>query len=136
MRGDDVEIGYCNVTARQEWKGRPPTNESATPLDAATEALHMTSSFNTGGIDVIGDRVYIHDGIVDVEDDCIGMKGGKGWLVERMSVSGAGLSIKTLAWGRGAVPNVTFRNIRMFRWQRQARCSWPRRLASWTRPST
>ena len=114
VRGDDVEIGYCNVTARQEWKGRPPTNESTTALDAATEALRMTSSFNTDGIDVIGDRVYIHDGVVDVEDDCIGMKGGKDWLVERMSVSGAGLSIGTLAWGRGAGPNVTFRNIRMF----------------------
>ena len=36
--------------------------------------------------DIHNMQVHIHDGIVDVEDDCIGMKGGKNWLVENMQV--------------------------------------------------
>ena len=50
--------------------------------------------------------------VIDVEDDCIGMKGGNNWLVEDLNASGAGLSVGTLSWGR-PVSNVTFRNIRM-----------------------
>eukprot|EP00966_Prymnesium_polylepis_P060944 1413332-Prymnesium_polylepis.1 len=58
---------------------------------------------------IAGDYVHIHDGIIDVEDDCIGMKGGAHWLVENLAASGAGLSVGTLSWGRAVGPNVTFR---------------------------
>ena len=55
MRGDDVRIGRCNVTARQQWRGKDPATWGARVASAVGEAVRMTSSLNTDGIDVIGD---------------------------------------------------------------------------------
>ena len=71
--------------------------------------MRSVSAFNTDGIDVEGDNVYIHDCNIHVGDDCVAVKGGNNWLVENMNVSGLGLSIGK----HGHANNITFRNIYM-----------------------
>jgi len=64
------------------------------------------ANFNTDGLDVIGDSGHIHDCKIDVGDDIVAVKGGKDWLVERITGSGMGLTIGS----EGRSANVTFRD--------------------------
>ncbi len=91
------------VAGVRSFRGRRPV------VDTFEYALRFRA-FNTDGIDIIGDNVHIRNCIVDVEDDCVGIKGGNNWLVEDSIMSGAGVSIGTLEWGR-PMSNVLVRNI-------------------------
>jgi len=71
--------------------------------------LSAIKAFNTDGIDISGNNVYIHDCTIHVGDDCIAVKNGENWLVENIVASGLGMSIGSVGTG----VNIVFRNIEM-----------------------
>lgn len=70
------------------------------------------SAFNTDGIDVAGEHIWIHDCDIWVQDDCVAVKAHAGptrhVLVERVNASGTGLAIGSI--GPQTVSNITFRS--------------------------
>lgn len=66
-------------------------------------------AFNTDGIDISGDNVHIYDCNIHVGDDCVAVKGGSNWLVERINATGLGMSLGA----HGVATNITFRDIWM-----------------------
>lgn len=71
--------------------------------------MPTVKAFNTDGIDVSGDHVHIFDCVIHVGDDCVAVKGGSHWLVERVDASGLGMSLGA----HGVATNITFRDIWM-----------------------
>ena len=108
LDADDVHIHHSNVTSRVMLPMLPK------PFDVASdwlEEIHRIMAWNTDGFDINGNNVHIHDCVIQTSDDCIAVKGGKNWVVERIVASGAGLTIGMA----GSASNITFRNINMSR---------------------
>lgn len=61
--------------------------------DADSHSLIELSAFNTDGIDVEGNNIWIHDVDIWAQDDTIAVKKGTNMLFERINASGIGLTI-------------------------------------------
>lgn len=103
---DNLTIRYCEIDVHVSEEDR-------------THNWKELSAFNTDGFDVAGSNVHIHDVKIWNDDDCICAKdltphhwianGTENWLVERVNVSGIGLTIGSIG---GAPLNKTYRTIR------------------------
>lgn len=109
LKASNVEIHHSNITARTIWPKVPGPLED--PLNWLETLRGHVLDFNTDGFDVHGDNVHIHDVRVENGDDCIAVKGGSNWVVERVYASGTGMTIGS----EGHANNITFRDIVMDR---------------------
>jgi len=102
---EHLEIQYSSVVARR-------TNDDG-------HSLLDLSAFNTDGIDVSGNDVYIHDVDIWNQDDCIAVKDSpyfgvsSNMLFERITASGLGLTIGSI--GGTTVSNITFRDSLLYK---------------------
>ena len=106
LMASNVKIHHCNVTSRVLSPELPKPFGKASDV---LEELWRINAWNTDGFDIIGDNVHIHDCVIQTSDDCVAVKGGSNWLVERIVATGAGLTIGS----GGSAKNITFRDIVM-----------------------
>jgi hypothetical protein len=101
---DNLEVRYTSIVARRTH-------------DDGHSFLDL-SAFNTDGIDVSGNDVYIHDVDIWNQDDCIAVKDSflgesTNMLFERITASGLGLTIGSI--GGTTVRNITFRDSFLYK---------------------
>jgi hypothetical protein len=101
---ENLEIRYTSVVARR-------THDDG-------HNLYDLSAFNTDGIDVSGNDVYVHDVDIWTQDDCIAVKDSflgvsSNMLFERIHASGLGLTVGSI--GGTTVSNITFRDSLLYR---------------------
>jgi len=101
---DHLEIQYSSIVARR-------THDDG-------HSLLDLSAFNTDGIDVAGNDVYIHDVDIWNQDDCIAVKDSfigesTNMLFERITASGLGLTVGSI--GGTTVSNITFRDSLLYK---------------------
>jgi hypothetical protein len=101
---DNLEVRYTSIVARR-------THDDG-------HSLLDLSAFNTDGIDVSGNNVYIHDVDIWNQDDCIAVKDSflsesTNMLFERITASGLGLTIGSI--GGTVVRNITFRDSFLYK---------------------
>jgi hypothetical protein len=101
---ENLEVRYISIVARRTH------DDGHTLLDL--------SAFNTDGIDVSGNDVYVHDVDIWNQDDCIAVKDSydgvsSNMLFERIHASGLGLTVGSI--GGTTVRNITFRDSLLYR---------------------
>lgn len=106
LKANNVHIHHSNITAR---KIQPEVPGPLSDPSAWVEELYRINAWNTDGFDITGDNVHIHDCHIQNSDDCVAVKGGSNWVVERIFASGAGMTIGS----EGHAHNITFRDIVM-----------------------
>lgn len=90
--------------------------------NATDHDWYNMGAFNTDGFDIAGANVWVHDVTVWNDDDCVCVKQldasniraqcSENWLVERVNVSGVGLTVGSIGPSahHSCVRNVTFRD--------------------------
>lgn len=101
---ENLEVRYTSIVARRT-------------LEDGHSLLDL-SAFNTDGIDVSGNNVYIHDVDIWNQDDCIAVKDSflaesTNMLFERITASGLGLTVGSI--GGTVVRNITFRDSFLYK---------------------
>jgi len=101
---DNLKVRYTSIVARR-------TNDDG-------HSLLDLSAFNTDGIDVSGNNVYMHDVDIWNQDDCIAVKDSflaesTNMLFERITASGLGLVVGSI--GGTTVRNITFRDSFLYK---------------------
>jgi len=108
LKADNVHIHNVKIIAHSNEYNKL-YQEFFKSKNITNKLLSAIKAFNTDGIDINGDDVYIHDCEIHVGDDCIAVKNGNNWLVENIIASGLGMSIGSVGIGS----NIVFRNIVM-----------------------